>query len=66
MQSEKLITRSLRQNFHASIVIVADPSSDPKRVCLALDEPAETDALHASADEETAGLNRSFGVSHFF
>jgi hypothetical protein len=32
---------------------------------LALDKPAETDALYASADEEPAGLNRFFSKSHF-
>jgi hypothetical protein len=61
-----LIARALRENFHASIVIIAHPAGDSEHVRFALDEPAETDALHASADEESASLNRFFGRSHFF
>jgi hypothetical protein len=65
MQAEELIARALRQNFHTAVVIITDPAGYPEDVCLALDEPAETDALHASVDKEPARLNRLFGGSHF-
>jgi hypothetical protein len=64
VQSGKLVARSLRQNFHAAIVIVADPSGDAQNVRLALDEPAEADALHASAHQETTGHRLIFGGAH--
>lgn len=61
MQSGKLVTSALGQNFHAAVMIVADPSGDPKQVRFALDEPAESDALHAPADDVATSLN---GVRH--
>ena len=53
MQARELIASSLGQNLHAAVVIVAHPSGDAQDVRLALDEPAEADALDASAHEET-------------
>jgi hypothetical protein len=52
------------QNFHAAIVVIADPSSNPEDVGLAFHEPAKAHALHASAHHETAGLEGFFGGSH--
>jgi type III secretory pathway component EscU len=66
MKPGKLISRSLRQNFHTAVVIVTNPASNAENVCLALDEPAEPDALHASTDDEAAGLYRLVSGSHGF
>ena len=57
MQSRKLITGALGENFDAAVVIVADPSGDAKDVRLPFNEPAEAYALDASANHETAGLH---------
>jgi len=54
MQSRKLVASPLGQNFHAAIVIVTHPSGDAQDVRLAFDEPAETNALDASADQKAA------------
>ena len=64
MQAGKLVARALRQHFHAAVVIVANPSGDAEDVRLAFDEPAKADALHASANQEAASLDRLFSGSH--
>jgi hypothetical protein len=64
VQSGELVTRALRQHFHAAIVIVANPSGNAQNVCFALDEPAEADTLHAPANEETTSLDWFFRGSH--
>jgi hypothetical protein len=51
-----LIARSLRQYLYASIGIIPNPTSDAENVRLTLHKPAETHALHTSADDEAAGL----------
>lgn len=65
MQSGELVASPLGKNFHAAVVIVPHPPGNAQNMSLALDKPAETDALYASADEEPAGLNRLFSKSHF-
>ena len=60
MQARELIARALGEDLDAAIVIIANPSGDAEHVGFALDEPAEADALHASADQVPAGLNRFF------
>jgi hypothetical protein len=45
-------------------VIVANPSGDPENVSLAFDKPAETDTLHASANEESTSQGRVVGRTH--
>ncbi len=57
MQARKLIARALCENFHAAVVIVPYPSRDAEQVRLALDEPAESNALHTSANQKAASLN---------
>jgi hypothetical protein len=64
VQGGELVARSLGKNFHASIVIVANPSCDPEDVGLALHKPAEADALHPTAHNEAASFNRFFRESH--
>jgi len=64
MQTRKLIARALRQNFDAAVVIISHPSGDAEDVGFALDEPAETHALHASADAVTLGFNGFFCGVH--
>jgi hypothetical protein len=64
MQARKLIARALSQNFHAAVVIVAHPSCNAQHVRFPLDKPAEPHALHAPADEKTAGLSRFFSGGH--
>ncbi len=54
MQSGKLFTRALGQDFDRAVRIIADPSGDLQNVGFALDEPPEADALDAAADQETA------------
>jgi hypothetical protein len=65
MQPRKLITRSLRQNFYAPIVIVTNPSGNPEHLRFTLDKPTEANALHASAHKKTASLNRPITLGHF-
>ena len=65
MQARNLIARSLGQDFYAAIVIVTHPTGNAKNVGLALHKPAEADALHASADDEAACVNRLFTEIHF-
>ena len=70
MQAEQLVARSLGQNFYAAVMIVAHPSGNAQDLCLALDKPAEADALDAAANEITASLDgisrfQSFKVSKF-
>ncbi len=64
MKSGELIARTLGKDFHAPVVVVANPSSDLQHVCFALHEPAETDTLHASADDEAASLDWLFRMAH--
>src|SRR5579871_3059767 len=64
MQASELVARALRQDFHAAVVIVADPSGDSQHVRFTLYEPAETDTLHASANQEAASQSRVFGGTH--
>jgi hypothetical protein len=64
MQTSKLIAGSLCQDFYAAIVIIADPAADPEHMSLAFDEPAEPDALDASANDIAAGEYRLFAVRH--
>jgi len=45
-------------------MIIADPARDPEQVGFALDEPAEADALYASADNVLARLSRLVRGSH--
>jgi len=56
MQAGELVASSLGKNFHAAIVIIAYPASNAQYVRLALDEPAESDALYASADQKAASF----------
>jgi len=64
-QSGQLLARSHGQHFDAPIVIITDPSGNLQDMRLALHKPAEADALHTSAHEKTAALNRgSFRGSH--
>ncbi len=56
-QSGQLFARSHGQHFDAAIVIVADPSGNLQDVRLALDKPAEADALNTSAYQKAAGLS---------
>src|ERR1700739_4770681 len=42
-------------------MIVANPSGNAEHVGLALDEPAEADALHTATDQKTAGLDWLIG-----
>jgi hypothetical protein len=65
MQSRKLVARSLGRNFHAAIVVVANPPGNAQDVRLALHKPAEADPLNTTANDEPAGLNRLFSGSHF-
>ena len=64
MEARELIARALRQNLHAAVVIIADPSRDSENVRLPLDEPAEADTLHTSANDEASSLYRLFGGAH--
>ena len=64
MQSGQLIPGSLRQYFHAAVVIVADPSGDTENVRLAFDEPTEADALDTAANHKAPRKDRFFGGSH--
>jgi hypothetical protein len=64
MQARELIARSLGQHFDAAVMIVTDPSGDAKDVCLALDEPAKANALHASANDEASSLDGFFRGAH--
>jgi len=65
MKAGELVARSLRQHFHAAVVIVAHPSGNSEDVRLALHEPAEADSLHASANQKTASFYRLLRISHF-
>lgn len=38
-------------DLHSPVVFVADPSADADGACARLDEPAESDSLHASGDK---------------
>ena len=60
MKSGKLVARTLRQNFHAAVVIVADPACNTEQVGFAFHEPAKADALYASANEKSTSLNPIF------
>ena len=51
----------MRQNLDAAVRVVANPAGDLEDVGLALDEPAEADALDAAADEETTGEDERLG-----
>jgi hypothetical protein len=64
MQPGELIAGALGEDFDAAVVVVPNPSSDAQDVGLAFDEPAEAYALHSSANEEAAGLNRFVGGGH--
>ena len=64
MQSIELIASSLGQNLHAAVGIIAHPSGDAQDVRLALDEPAEADALDASAHDVALRRNGFFSDSH--
>jgi len=64
MQTGKLVAGPLRQNFDASVVIVTDPPGNRQHVGFAFYEPAETDTLDASTDDEATGLNGFVGRSH--
>jgi hypothetical protein len=66
MKAGELVTRSLRQHFHAAVVIVAHPSGYAEHVRLPLHEPAEANALHASTNQKTAGLDWLFSGSHLW
>ena len=61
MKSGKLVTRALREDFHAAIMIIANPAGDPEDVRLPFHKPAKANTLNASANDEAAGLNRLFG-----
>ena len=58
-QTGELIARTDRQDFYAAVGIVADPAGNFQDMRLAFDEPAETDALHASADQKAPSLDRT-------
>jgi len=62
-QSGQLFAGSHRQDFDAAIVIVADPSGNLQDVRLALDKPAEADALDTSANQKASGLSARLTVS---
>jgi hypothetical protein len=64
MQPGELIARSLGEDFHATVVVVADPSGDAQDMGLAFDKPAEADTLHTATNEEAASLNGFVGGSH--
>jgi hypothetical protein len=64
VESGELIAASLGEDLHAAVMIIAHPSGDTQNVRFAFDEPPETDPLHASADEVTAGLHRLWGIAH--
>src|SRR6266852_8821288 len=55
--SSQLVARSDGQNFDAAIGIVANPSRNLQDVSLALDKPAEADALHTAAHAKKASLS---------
>ncbi len=62
-KSRKLIAATLRKDLYCSIRIVANPPCDTQQMGFALDKPAKTDALHATANQKAPGLNRSrFGI----
>jgi hypothetical protein len=64
MEPEKLVARSLGQHFDAAIVIIPHPSGNAELVRFALDEPAKSDALHASANKKTFSLEWFVGRVH--
>ena len=64
MEPGKLISRALGEDFDTTVVVIADPSGDGENVRLALNKPAEANALDATANEEAASLDRLFGGSH--
>ena len=64
MKTGQLITRPLRKNFYAAVMIIAYPSGNAQDVRLPFDEPPEADALDPSANEEAAGMDRLFRRTH--
>jgi hypothetical protein len=64
MQARELVAGSLGENFHSAVVIIANPSGDAEDVRLALNEPAKSHALHASAHHKAASFNGFFSESH--
>ena len=45
-------------------MIIADPSGNAQHMSFAFDEPAEANALDASADQIAAGLYWLFRITH--
>jgi hypothetical protein len=61
MQTRQLVAGAVGYHLDAAVGIVADPPCNLQDVRLALDEPAEADALDAAADEETTGEDERLG-----
>ena len=53
------------QHFYAAVFVIAHPSGNAKDVSFSFHEPAETDALHASANQKAAGLGSFVSGCHF-
>jgi hypothetical protein len=45
-------------NLHGPVMIVAHPSGNAEDMGFTFHKPAKADALHPTADEETAGKSR--------
>ena len=50
-QSFQVVPRALRDKFDRAVVAVSNPSSQPKRACLAREEVAKADSLHVTSDD---------------
>jgi hypothetical protein len=61
-QARKLVARTHREDLHAAIGIITDPSRDSEDVRLALDKPTEADALDAPANQEAQRVD--VGLAH--
>jgi len=57
MKPRELVASSLRQNFHAAIMIVAHPPGDAQDVRLPFHKPAKSYTLDASAHQKPASLS---------
>jgi hypothetical protein len=64
MQPKKLVSSALGMDLYAAIGIVPNPACYSEHVRLSFDKPAETHALHASADNKAASLDGFFCGSH--
>ena len=54
VQASQLFACAVRQDFDCAVGVISYPSGDLKDVRFALHEPAKADALHTSANQETA------------